>query len=320
MIYNLKGTRIKKLYAPKGSPLEYAYDINGELIWSGHPHNISESYTVSEAFAITSGTYSSGMQGFAVDNLSQQIAQCYGSKIVTIDIATGEYIPRSTNISTGHGSAAQFALQKTDPSDLYPLLYVSHGSNITADGERCGQLIEIHIDESSCFVNRVFYIPIDTATYGQTAIDFENNILYHATREKYEPDSGETIAYTYFYAYDMTQYMQISAPDGAISARNGHYKFTRRVDKFTVPFISEMQSVAYFDGMVACLSDVKGVVFVDVKLHEVYMTLKVFQREREGIGFVYNSQTHQTDMIVSARISGSGTHFNRYEFDLSVYD
>lgn len=320
MIYSKDATAINTPYAKNGTVPAAVYDKSGSAVWQNQSttHKVSNSFTESEICVVTGSTYGSGTQGLACDSLSQEIAQMYTGKIITISTDDGSYALRASVFNLGHGSTAQFAPEKLSESDPYPLLYVSTGSNTTLDDNRYGVLLEVKLGESSSTMRRVFYLPIDTATYGMTAIDFEHGIAYHVTRAKFEPDSGETIDYTYVYAYDMATYETWQGTTYNPRPSSGSYVFTHLLDKFTVPYISEMQSISFFDGLIACLSDARGVVFIDVNTHEVYLTIpksRIMQDEREGIGFMYNPETEQTDMIVSARYSG--THYHRFQFNLT---
>lgn len=305
MLYDVNGNSLESVYAKNESVASPVYDVNGNQITNAN-HYVSNRYT--RTLLYTLSDLPTGTQGIAVDNLSSMIAQLYSGNLYTIDLADGSFVKRNTinNIDLGHGSAGQFAPEKAQASDMFPLLYVSHGSNTTIDGQVYGQLLEIVVQESTCTISRVFLIPINNGTYGQTAIDFDNGIIYHVTRIKYEPESGETIDYTYVFAYDMTQYELLSG---------NKYVYTELLDSFTVPFISEMQSVTFFDGLIACLSDSGNkVVFIDPEEKNVYLTItqEIPTSEKEGVGYLTNQQTGNMDMILTCR--SSGTQIYKYVF------
>ena len=116
MIYKINGDSLSGAY-DLDSAIGTAYDIDGTVAWSNRtPHAVSDSYTVSMLYDIPD--IASGTQGIACDSLSQDIAQLYSGKIITIDLSDGSYTQRASSFNLGHGSTGQFAPTKTSQTDL----------------------------------------------------------------------------------------------------------------------------------------------------------------------------------------------------------
>ena len=317
-IYDKSGTELYEVYQRSGTAINTAYKRDGAVTWDSDQHLVSNTFRSTLLFDIPE--LGSGSQGLACDSLSQSIAQLYTGKIYTIDLSDGSYVKRnSSTFNLVHGHTGQFAPEKNNTADLYPPLYVSAGGIQTVGDQTYQRLLEVFVQESTCILNRVFLVPVPAdkgAGYGRSAIDFENGILYQVYGEKYEPATGETYDYTYIRTFDMTEtWENTDATD--FSPVNGFYEFTEMLDEFTVPYIEQLQSTSFFDGLIACLSDKDGVVFIEPATHSVYLTIDsgIVPFEREGIGFILNPETGKTDMILSARQQTFNVYY-RYEFIL----
>lgn len=317
-IFDKNGTELHVAYQRNGTAINTAYKRDGTVAWDSNQHLVSDTFRSTLLFDIPE--LGSGSQGIACDSLSQSIAQLYTLNIYTINLSDGSYVKRnSSTFNLVHGHTGQFAPEKNNLADLYPPLYVSPGGIQTVGNQTYQRLLEVFVRESTCILNRVFLVPVPAdkgAGYGRSAIDFENGILYQVYGEKYEPAAGETYDYTYIRAFDMTETREnTDATD--FSPVNGFYEFTGLLDEFTVPYIEQLQSTSFFDGLIACLSDVEGVVFIEPTTHSVYLTIRngIVPFEREGIGFILNPETGETDMILSARQQTFNVYY-RYQFIL----
>lgn len=315
-LYNINGSALNNAYKVDGQNITKAYNLNGDDIWDSVSHRVSNRFTSTLLFdlsAIVGGT-----QGIACDSLSQNIAQLYSNKLITIDISDGSYVQRNSSFfNFGHGSAGAFANQKVNQSDLYPPLYVSTYEKDSINDKIYGRFLELYVNENSVVGNRAWSVElltdgVTTNANNLFAFDFDNNIVYSALYSTYSGSTGwGTIT-----AYRITQDTPFTVPSDTHQAVNGNYLLSTPIDTFDIPYTSDVQSVGFFDGLVAILSDENKVIFYDVDTHSEYLTLNnVIPYEREGIGFIENPQTGETDMILSSRSQTSNIYY-RYEFIL----
>ncbi len=314
-IHSINGSSLNAAYDKTGTSLSIAYDKDENEVWrsgsSGPSHLVSNSFTATLLYDIID--IESGTQGLACDSLSQTIAQLYTGKIITIDLSDGSYTQRASARNLGHGSAGQFEPEKRNSEDLYPALWISTGQAQTINDIRYARFLEVFIGQSQSTINRVFYVP--ATGYNLFAFDFENRLIYMCGLINSDGAS-------YMRVYDMDDYSAF--PDGAYAQTpaNGHYILGDYLAEYSMDYIEgPVQSVSFFDGLVAFLSDAVGVVFWDVATHDVFLTINsgIVPYEREGIDFIKNPSTGQTDMVLSARQNTSANAFNvyyRYEFNV----
>lgn len=311
MIYDIDGNQLNNAYALDGNNVNTAYDADGDSIWNRVSHLVSDKFTSTLLYDIPD--IESGTQGIACDSLSQEIAQLYSGKIITIDLSDGSYAQRANARNLGHGSAGQFEPTKRNASDLYPALWVSTGQAQTINDIQYARFLEVFVGESQSTINRVFYVP--ASGYNLFAFDFENERIYMS--------SFFSSAQSYMYVYDMNDYSTFADGDYPQTPANGYCILGDPLAVYEMDYINgTIQSVSFFDGLVAYLADDVGVVFWDVETHDVYLTISsgIVPYEREGIGFIYNESTGQTDMVLSYRLTGTTEKHNgyyRYEFDLT---
>lgn len=313
-VYNSSGGIITRAYNSNGELLTMCYDSQGNQLRKGHAVSNNVTRSLLMIPDIPTGT-----QGFACDSITQTIAQFYTGYMYFIDITDGSAV-KSNNINLGHGHTGQFAPTKTADQE-YPLLYVS-GPNETVNEIYYTYMLEIGCETNTAITQKVYAVPANsTRTSCRTVVDFENNIVYHVSAETYYG----TADYTYITAWDMNSSELL---DGATFNSAPIYALTHKLDEFQVPFIPEIQSCTFFDGLIVLLSDKSGAAnkyyqFVDVEMQDVYLTIDktalMLSGELEGVGFMYNNSTGKYDMIVSHRTSdGAGsyvTEFHRYEFN-----
>lgn len=309
-LYTLTGEQINTAYNTSGTAITQAYDIDGHQLLN--PHKVSNSYT--RTLILENSENVAGTQGLACDSITQTIAQLYSGKIIAYDISTGEYTQVAGSLNLGHGTSGQFAPEKGS-NDSYPMLYVSTGHSVTVDDENYyGILIEMKIGEIPSKANRIFAVPDGGGYSGLFAIDFDNDILYHVQTEAYRSSTAEI---TNISAWDMTSYVTFDDLPWVAQVTNGRYMLNNKLFSFTIPYVNEVQSLTFFDGLIALFSDDGYVQFVDPESRSVYMTINknMPDFEREGIGFVLNETTEQYDMVLSNRKNEFASYY-RYEFDL----
>lgn len=308
-VYDKNGNVLSTVCDKNGNPLIFAYDKNGNEIFRGHA--ISRNYTKSLMYLLD---LPAGIQGIACDSITQTIAQFYTGHVYLIDLSDGNYTHPASAVNLGHGDTGQFAPTKTDDQE-YPLLYISTGNRYTVNDAVYSYMLEFMVTSSSYQCKRVFAVPSYSWVSGtdRINIDFENNVLYHIYTSTYYGEAE----YTYIDAWDMSTLTELSDASYTPNPSDGFYMLNDLLSSFTIPFVPETQSTAYFDGMVCLLSDkTKYVQFIDVVSQSVYMTIPLNEGgEWEGIGFLYNSETEQYDMILSKRDASQAWYY-RYQFDL----
>lgn len=309
MIYNISGNQLSSAYSKTGTSLSTAYDKDANEVWNTTPapsHVVSDDFTATLIFDIPA--IGAGTQGIACDSLSQQIAQLYTGKIITIDLSDGSYTQRASTRSLGHGSAGMFEPEKRNESDLFPALWVSTGQAQTINDVRYARFLEVFVGESQSTINRVFYVP--ATGYNLFAFDFENERIYMSSFVS----SGQS----YMHVYDMTDYSVFEDGEYPQTPANGYCILNAPLASYEMDYINgTIQSVSFFDGLVAYLADDVGVVFWDVETHSHYLTISdgIVPYEREGIGFIENPSTGKTDMVLSARQTTFNVYY-RYEFNV----
>ncbi len=301
MIYDYSGETISRAYDCDGNLLSRVYDADGNMISN---HAVSEQFTRTLMFKPSVPT---GTQGIACDSITQTIAQLYAGKICLVDVSDGSYVDLG-NINLGHGHTGQFAPTRESGQE-YPLLYVSGYTN-TINDSLYVCLLEVACTSSSATLNKTYAIPAVSDLTGtlRTCIDFENSIVYTVAASTYYDEAD----YTYITAWDMSTTTLLS---------ENVYALTNKLDEFQIPFIPEMQSCTFFDGLIVALSDqsaqsAKYCQFIDVETKDIYMTIQgsklLLSGETEGVGFLYNNETNKYDMIISQR--NNGAEYYRYEF------
>jgi len=320
-IYSMGGLTLLSANSVDGVSLNKAYDVIGNEVFSASSktYPVSSNYTASLMFDL--GAIMSGTQGLAADSISNELAQLYTGKILMIDADTGAYNQVASALNMLHGGGGQFKPTKESSEDDYPLLYVSGGKSITDTENEIyyAPLLETKIQNGSSTFQRVF-LADEGVSYGgggHYALDFDNGIAYHV----YSPTFYDTSDYTYISAWDMTSYESIEAPTTNPNPRNGYWKFTNKLDSFTIPFVQENQSVSFIDGTIALISDVgnNSVHFVDPEERRTYLVITedMPSGEIEGIAFLYNSTTNKKDMVLCSRNNSTTDPHNwyyRYQF------
>lgn len=313
-IYSKSGDPVNSAYS-LSDVINSAYDLHGDIVWTGQSHAVSNNYTVSLLYEFTD--MPDGTQGIACDSLSQDIAQLYSNKIIVIDSSEGSFADKTGFFNLGHGSTGQFAPQKENASDLYPMLYVSTQSAQTVNDISYSIFAEVKIGESSSTMNRVFYVPSESG-YTLFAFDFQNGIVYSVYFSSYNGTTG-TGKIT---AYRLDEFTTFA--DGSWDTRpvNGYLVAGNPIASYDIDFIPEVEAITFFDGLICLFSDKEGdVYFWDVETHDFYLEINVnsvVKYEREGISFMLNPDSDKYDMILSTRnytTDGWIKRYYRYQFN-----
>ena len=315
-IYNSAGNVINRVYDKNGNLLTMCYDSQGNPLRKSHAVSSNVTRSLLMIPDIPTGT-----QGFACDSITQSIAQFYTGYMYFIDTTDGSAV-KSNNINLGHGHTGQFAPTKTAEQE-YPMLYVCGPVARVNNNPYC-YLLEIVCDSTVVQLKKIYAVP---ATEGllstcQVCVDFEKRIVYLIAASTYNGEAD----YTYISAWDMDESETLDGATYSPTPTEGIYVLTDKLFEFQIPFVPEMQTCTFFDGLVVMLSDRSGasnkyIQFVDVECRDVYLTLnkQMLSGELEGVGFLYNRNTEQYDMIVSHRVVATGesdyhTEYHRYEF------
>lgn len=307
MIYAIDGAKITSAYNKDGQIIS-PYNKGGERVGRAISSQFTRTILLDLASQLPDGT-----QGIACDSITQSIAQLYDGNIYIIDVSDGSFVHCASSFNLGHAHTGQFAPTKTNEQE-YPLLYVS-GNNATVSNVTYTYLLVVSCTSSSAIMKKIYAIPVNSGlSLCRAVIDFDNSIVYHVAASTYYG----TADYTYISAWDMNKSELLDGATYSPAPTDGIYAFTDKLYEFQIPFVPELQSCTFYDGLIVMLSDRTGVEnkyyqFVDVEFKNVYMTMRsqIASSELEGVGFLYNKQTGKHDMIVSDR----SMKFYRYEFN-----
>lgn len=227
-IFNIRGAPLSEAYNLTGNSITEAFDVSGNIVYRKSGINYS-SYT-SQASCINSGVAND--QGFDVYN--GFIFQLHADDSATVINATTGAIVNQFSCRTGHGDSAYFSREFYDPSDEYPLLYVS--------ADTTPYVFVNRVTASSSQLIKSYKFDNSIAGYNpNAAYDEDNQILYMVgtTKDDWLTDVGGTNE-TLISKWDMTNITE-----------NGDGTFTPQfVSSYTIPFIYVMQGIRYHDGMI----------------------------------------------------------------------
>ena len=233
-IYRRSGLLLSAAYSLDGSPVSKAYDVNGELVFDETVVDYSN-FTKS-AFCSASV---SNMQGF--DIYGATIFQFRGQgttikdKMLTIAAQSGTIIGNNITAKSDHGDSASFSSVKYEPTDAFPLLYV------TADTNPCKVYVN-RVTATSSQLIRTLLFPLEQAGYyGAHAYDESRQVMYIVgyTEENYQTDDGGN------------NKTRVSLWDMSDMTDNGDNTFTPRfISNYDRPFIYTMQGQQFHDGLI----------------------------------------------------------------------
>lgn len=169
MIYDLNGSAKEAAFSLKGESLPSCYKLTGEQVELEGGGVNYDSYTVTESLDMNvwQGVAYYGGLLFIFNG---------GDACTIVDYQTGETLQTLTNITQGHGNSANFSTEFFDPSDEFPLLYVSKDQGSPCDVfvyrvQRANNAFTLTLVRTLRFsLSEVFY-------YANGCVD-ENNVLY----------------------------------------------------------------------------------------------------------------------------------------------
>lgn len=231
MVYDANGNPLTEIRSADGNSLVTAYDVNGNVVFTRRDY----SQYVRESYCSTS---ISQMQGFAVFNgkIFQMRANSstVENKFATIDVQTQTVLHNDIAIASNHGDSANFSTEYYDPSDDFPLLYVTTDQNPA--------IIRINrVTLNSSELIRSLWFPLSAGYYSAIALDEPDGVAYLIgyTRDNYLTDDNGNNK-TIISKWDMTELTD-----------NGNGTYTPRlISSFERPFIYVMQGLEYHDGLI----------------------------------------------------------------------
>lgn len=283
MIYGKNGAQLSAAYDTGGSSLEYAYDVDGTVVFSRETPTPSvdySTYTLSNYCTVSLQP----TQGFDIYNgiIFQFLANSssVNNRMATINVGTSTIISKTIAATSDHGDSASFSPDFYSESDLYPLIYV------TADTNPAKVYVN-RVTQTSSELVRTYLFPLAQAGYYAAACcDFEGGVIYmvgYTEANALDDDGGANK--TLISKWDMTTLTD-----------NGDGTYTPRfVSSYERPFIYVMQGQQYHDGMLWISSggtNVRGYVYAldpaDGSL--LYTVDSGTTTEMEGISFISNNE------------------------------
>lgn len=164
-IYNLSGNSIQNSYNLSGEIVRTNYDVNGNAIYGGYSN-----YTITTLF--NNGGASDWIQATAYyDGVIFQFTE---GKFKTLDL-TGASISSGyiTDTTFGHANSVQFSNEFYDPTDRFPLLYVST-YNLTPNYTRVYRMTTT----TATLIRSILMSTTEDGYCIESCIDSENGYLY----------------------------------------------------------------------------------------------------------------------------------------------
>ena len=235
-------------------------------------------------------------QGFAYCN--GVIFQLYSNDVVVlIDATTGQKIAE-LEIKSDHGDTIDFSNEYYNPSDEFPLAYISSDTTPAKV-----YVVRITREQTELVRTYLFDDATKVGYYTGHTLDSKNNILYQVgyTNNSYLEDDG-------------TNKMIVSKWDLSETVDNGNGTLTPKyVSAITVPFIKTAQGQAWFDNMIWIVSStfnghdtqiyivspISGIVAIISDLPD---TIK--NPEVEGITFIPNGNIYAALLKTNANNVG----------------
>lgn len=230
-IYDYAGTAVSSAYRKDGNAAISAFDYQGNRVWSSVDYSdytfgnyVSVSLTPTQGFDIYDGTIFQFLANSSTVN----------NKMATIDVSSGT-VTNNITAKSDHGDSASFSREKYDPSDTFPLLYV------TADTNPAKVYLN-RVTKTTSQLVKTFTFPIaKTGYYAALAIDEDNGIAYMLgyKEQNYQTDDGGANA-TVVSKWDMTQ---------LTANQDGTYA-PAFLSSYERPFIYAMQGLQFHDNMI----------------------------------------------------------------------
>lgn len=290
-IYDMSGDVLLSAFDNSGNSVVLAYDVNANEVLNNS--NIDyDSYTVQSYCSSLAST----MQGF--DIFSGVIFQCSANNtMATINVSAQSLINSGFAISSDHGDSVSFSSEYYDPTDTYPLLY------ITADTNPAKVYVNRVTTGTATLIKILLFPLATTGYYAAHAYDEENQVMYMLgySENNYLNDNGGSNK-TVVSSWDMTDLTENQ--DGSFTP--GY------IDSIEIPFIFCMQGQQFHDGMIWVSSgyytaEESYVYAIDPGDGTILHTIDLnTTNEVEGLAFISN-----TEMVVG--IAG-GVGYKKYTF------
>lgn len=230
-IYDYQGNAVSAGYKLDGSPAISAFDYQGVRVWESVDYT---DYSVGDYLSVSL----SQMQGFDIhDGTIFQFranSSTVSDTMATIDVSTGT-VTNNITADSDHGDSATFSREKYDPTDAFPMIYVTADSNPA--------IVYLNrVTKTSSQLVRTFKFPLEkTGYYAALAIDEENAVAYMLgyKKQNYQTDDGGTNP-TVVSLWNMSNLTD-----------NGDGTFTPEfISSYERPFIYVMQGLQFHDGLI----------------------------------------------------------------------
>ena len=280
-VYKLNGDTLSNVFNIAGAELQAAYDVDGDVVFSGGTQPIDyTTYTIGPFCTVSL----SPTQGFDIHSgtIFQFLANSstINNRMATINSQAQSIINNNISASSDHGDSASFSSEYYTIGDIYPLLYV------TADTNPAKVYVN-RVTQSSSQLIKTFVFPLEkTGYYAALCLDDENNTMYMVgySEQNYQTDDGGNNK-TVISKWDMTNLTD-----------NGDGTYTPLfVSSIERPFIYVMQGQQYHDGMLWISSggtNVRGYIYaLDPANGELLYTVDTeTTTEVEGLAFISDTE------------------------------
>lgn len=281
MIYDVSGNSLTQVFGLSGSVASTVYDVNGNPLSGGAVDY--DDYIISPLWSRASWLYN--CQGIEIYN--GVLFQFQNDDAVCLfNFANGADITLNMSIESDHGDSATFSEEFYDPSDEFPLIYV------TADTSPAKIYVN-RITRSTASLIKTLTFPLTAGYYGAGAFDWQNNICYLLAykEQNYQTDDGGTNT-TVVSKWDLSNLTD-----------NGSGSYTPAfISQYERDFIYVMQGLAYHDGLIWITSGIGNapshIYAMEPDTGVIKHTITMDDNtEIEGAQFVYDTVLHEYYMV-----------------------
>lgn len=302
-IYNANGNAVSSAYGITSFTLETAYDVDGNVIFSGsqpEPEPLDySSYTTTDLFTYVTD----GFNGFDVyDGI---IAQVKASNSLYLFGMDGSVIATNLSMTASHGDSASFSSERKYKKDEFPYLYV------TSDTTPAYVYVNRITRTGSELIKSLLFPSDKTGYYSAHAYDETNQIMYmvgYSEQNFTSSDSGNNK--TVVSKWDMSQL-----------TGNGDGTYTPAfISSYERDFIYVMQGQQFFDGYIWIASGYNngGAQYIyamnpsdGVIEHTITLDDTI---EIEGLAWVYDSTANKYWMLIGQQNGSAGINYSRIDF------
>lgn len=232
MVYDIGGNALNTIYSIDGDALDVACDIDGNEVFSAVEMDYTE-YTVehlrdinianTQGFDIYDGTLFQFRAGSGVSN-----------RVTIANINTGTILAANVSVTSDHGDSATFSRTRYNPTDRFPLLYVS--------ADTSPYIYVNRVTDSTATLIQTLYLPYNVAGYHAVGTyDWSKHIMYTigTVEDNYlDDDGGENPCI-------------VCKWDLSMLTDNGNGTYTPRLlNTYQRPFIYVMQGEQFHDGYI----------------------------------------------------------------------